>query len=930
MLPKVYDSKPVEKKWAKIWQDEKIFVPEIDDTKKPFVIVIPPPNITGALHMGHALNNVLQDVLIRYNRMNGLIAYWVPGTDHGGIATQNVMEKILKTEGNTKEVLGREKFLERMWQWYAECGTTILNQLKYLGCSIDTSKENIRFTLDEQRTQAVMKSFESLWKKGLIYRADRMINWCPRCGTALSDIEVEYEKEKSKLWYVHYPLEDGSRGITIATTRPETMLGDTAVAVHPEDEKYVNLIGKRVLLPLVKKIIPVIADEKVEKSFGTGALKITPGHDLVDFEIGLRQNLKVIQVISFEGKMINCPQEYAGKSVQFARQKVSEDLKNQGYLEKEEHYTHSVGKCYRCNQHIEPLISEQWFVRMKDLALPAIEAAEKESVKFSPSSWKKPFIEWLKNIQDWCISRQIWWGHRIPVWYCVDCNRDKLPLIGHACGAIGEGGNLPGITSWMLLPGNRKNAKPIVSLQKPSNCPDCGRKNLIQDPDVLDTWFSSALWPFSVFNWPQKTRELNYYYPTSVLVTGYEILYLWVARMVMSGFEHMGEIPFSRVYIHGMVRDKHGKKMSKSLGNVIDPLVIMEKYGTDAVRFSLISQAIGGKDIQFAEESIIGGRNFINKIYNVFRFIMMNLPDRGKKCTGKEHEVLKIPTELELSDRWILHRYFRTIKEAKFHFENYDLPSALKILYDFLWDEFCDWYVELSKPRLLTDEKEKVLSILLNIFTGVTKALHPFIPFVTEEIFGSLKNYVPCKIKTGRDTDRTKFLIQENFPFAEEKHLDETAAKEMEIIMGITRQIRTIRSQFEISPSKKINVIIISQDSHALDIVRKKYNYISILAKTGGLKVVSSAPKPKHSITALYGHFTVYVSMEGVVDLEKEKTRITKEHNKLLLELAHWEKKLGDSDFTQLAPQSEVVKIKERLEETRNKIQRLSSILNEL
>ncbi|MCK5107038.1 MAG: valine--tRNA ligase, partial [Elusimicrobiales bacterium] len=518
-------------------------------------------------------------------------------------------------EGKTKNDLGREKFIEKAWQWREECGDEILNQLKKLGCSLDISKENIRFTMDEQRAQAVFEAFKSLWDKKHIYRGERMINWCPRCGTALSDIEVEYEEEKSKLWHIHYPLENGERGLIVATTRPETMLGDTAVAVNPKDERYSNFIGKKLKLPLTDRIIPVISDSAVEKDFGSGAVKITPAHDINDFEMGKRHNLKNIRVISYEGRMINCPERYLNKSVQAARKTVLEDLKEFGFLDKEEHYKHSVSKCYRCNNAIEPLVSEQWFVRMKNMAAPAIKAAETEEIKFYPPSWKKPFINWLENIQDWCISRQIWWGHRIPVWYCEKCSASGLKF--------SEEGNLSRISF-------KNGAAPIVSFNKPDKCPQCSGQNLLQDPDVLDTWFSSALWPFSVFNWPEKSKDLDFYYPTSVLVTGYEILYLWVARMIMSGIEHMGKVPFPNVYIHGIVRDKHGKKMSKSLGNVIDPLVMMEKYGTDAVRFSLIFHAIGGKDIQFTEDIIVGGRNFINKLYNVSRFLMMSIKENEK------------------------------------------------------------------------------------------------------------------------------------------------------------------------------------------------------------------------------------------------------------------------------------------------------------
>ncbi|MDA8243785.1 MAG: valine--tRNA ligase, partial [Elusimicrobia bacterium] len=539
MLSKAYDPKPVEAKWADAWQKERLFISKPSAEKKPFVVVIPPPNITGALHIGHALNNTLQDVLIRYARMLGREAYWVPGTDHGGIATQNVMEKQLKAAGKTRHDLGREEFIKRTWAWYEECGGTILTQLRRLGCALDLDKSNVRFTMDKPRTAAVFETFRYMWEKGLVYRRERMINWCTRCGTALSDIEVEYEDEKSKLWHIKYAFEDGSGQVVVATTRPETLLGDSAVAVHPEDERYKGLVGKKLKLPLTDRLIPLVADDGVEKDFGTGAVKVTPAHDPLDFEIGERHKLEVLRVIDFEGRMTNCPAKYEGLSVQQARKEVAADLAAAGLLEKEEHYKHSVSKCSRCSSHIEPLVSEQWFVKMKDMAAPAIAAAEKDQVKFYPASWKKPFTQWLGNIQDWCISRQIWWGHRIPVWYCRSCSASGLKF--------DEKGQLSRVSF-------ADGAQPVVSQDKPSACPKCGGHDLLQDPDVLDTWFSSALWPFSVFGWPEKTKELGYYYPTSVLVTGYEILYLWVARMVMSGLEHMGRVPFSQVYVHGIVR----------------------------------------------------------------------------------------------------------------------------------------------------------------------------------------------------------------------------------------------------------------------------------------------------------------------------------------------------------------------------------------
>jgi len=896
MLSKVYDPKPVEAKWSEAWQKEKLFISEPSADKKPFVVVIPPPNITGALHIGHALNTTLQDVLIRYNRMQGREAYWVPGTDHGGIATQNVMEKMLKAEGKTRHDLGREEFLKRTWAWHGECGGTILGQLLKLGCALDFSKENVRFTMDKPRAAAVFEAFRSLWEKSLIYRSERMINWCTRCGTALSDIEVDHEDEKSKLWHIRYAFEDGSGSVTVATSRPETMLGDTAVAVHPEDGRYKGLAGKKLRLPLTDRLIPLVADEGVEKEFGTGAVKVTPAHDPLDFEIGQRHNLEVIRIISYEGKLFNCPPAYVGLSVQAARKAVVEALNAAGHLEKEEHYKHSVSKCSRCSSHIEPLVSEQWFVKMKGLAAPAIEAAEKEKVKFYPPSWKKPFTQWLGNIQDWCISRQIWWGHRIPVWYCRSCSGDGLKF------------DIKGELSRVSF---ADGALPVISQEKPSSCPKCGGHDLLQDSDVLDTWFSSALWPFSVFGWPEKTKELDYYYPTSVMVTGYEIIYLWVARMLMSGIEHLGRVPFEQVYVHGIVRDKHGKKMSKSLGNTIDPLLMMDKYGTDALRFTLMAQTMGGRDIPFSEESIVGGRNFVNKLYNVARFIQMYLPETPAPLNGE------LPREL--SDRWITERYAEALRKSKASMAEYDLPKAQDALYAFVWDEFCDWYLELAKPRLLGADKEKVLALMLKFFTGSLKALHPFMPYVTEELYASLKPYMK---KQGG------FLLKESWPEAPETGNSATAA--MQELMGVITQLRTARAQFEIPPGKTIKALAASGDEAALARLKDGASYVKLLAKVEELSIGRDLPKPPRSVSAISGPFTIYVPMDGAVDLEKEKGRLAKELEKARSDSEQSLQRLNDPAFVSRAPRAEIDKIKARSEEMSGKISRLTVILEEL
>lgn len=895
-LGKTYEPQQVELKWSELWQEKKLFSSKPDASKESFTIVIPPPNLTGALHIGHAFNNTLQDILIRYKRMTGFETYWVPGTDHGGIATQIVLEKNLKAEGKTKNDLGREKFIEMAWQWRDKCGDEILNQLKKLGCSIDISKENIRFTMDEQRAQSVFEAFKSLWDKKYIYRGERMINWCSRCGTALSDIEVEYEEEKSKLWHIHYPLENGEKGIIVATTRPETMLGDTAVAVNPKDERYSSFVGKKLKLPLTDRIIPIIADREVEKDFGTGAVKITPAHDINDFEMGKRHNLKNIRVISYEGRIINSPEKYLGKSVQAARKLIVEDLKELNLLDKEEHYKHSVSKCDRCNNYIEPLVSEQWFIRMDDLAKPAIKAAEDEEMKFYPPSWKKPFINWLGNIQDWCISRQIWWGHRIPVWYCEECSAKGLKF--------SEEGNLSRISF-------KNGAVPIVSFNKPAKCPQCLGQNLLQDPDVLDTWFSSALWPFSVFGWPKKSKSLDYYYPTSVLVTGYEILYLWVARMVMSGIEHMGKVPFPNVYIHGIVRDKHGKKMSKSLGNGIDPLIMMDKYGTDAVRFSLIFHAIGGKDIQFSEDIIIGGRNFINKLYNVSRFLMMSINENEKICaidTGN----------LKLADKWILHKYNKALSDVADSMDKFDVANALNAIYSFFWDDFCDWYIEIAKPRLETAERSRVLAILLHIFKGSLKAMHPFIPYVTEELFLNVKKYLP---------KQETFLIDNLIDKPDKQFINDASEKQMKSIMGIITQIRMLRAQFEISHAKKVNAIITSKNPVDLEKLRENAGYITLLAKIENLEIIENGKKPEMSASAISESFSIYIPMGGLIDIEKEKERLNKEYAKTDKELSTWTGKLKNENFIKFAPKAEIDKINQRKTDSLEKIEKLKILL---
>lgn len=903
MLDKAYDPKLVEEKLSQKWQEKgafKVVLPE-DRTKKTFVIVIPPPNITGALHVGHALNDTLQDALVRAQWMFGKSAYWVPGIDHGGIATQNVMEKALAKDRHIKrQDLGREKFIEELWKWYGECGYTILHQLKKLGTSLDLNPENIRFTMDKTRAGSVFAAFSKLWAKKYIYRGKRMINWCVRCSTALSDIEVEHTEHKGKLWHINYPFADGSGHITIATTRPETMLGDIAVAVNPKDERYKSVVGKELKLPLTDRTIKIIADSEVDISFGTGAVKITPAHDQADYEMGKRHNLEAIAVIADDGKMINVPEKYLGMDRAKARTEVAADLKEAGFLEKEEPYCNSVSTCYRCSQPIEPYISEQWFVKMDNLAKPAIEATKKGKVKLHPMSWEKPYLAWLENLEDWCISRQIWWGHRIPVWYCKKCSAKGL--------MFDVNGELSKVSF-------EDGAQPFVSEHKPEQCPGCKGHDFVQDPDVLDTWFSSALWPFSVFGWPEKTEELSYYYPTTVLVTGYEILYLWVARMVMMGLEFMNDIPFKDVYVHGIVRDKHGKKMSKSLGNVVNPLDLMDKYGTDALRFSLLAQAFPGKDIPFGEESIVGARNFCNKIHNAARFVHRQLP--------QEPKVLKLPAEFKhLSDRWILDRMACSVRDAKLDIDNYDVAGAAVGLYSFFWSMYCDWYIELAKLRL-EDEKEKdtVLAVLVHVLYNTLKALHPLMPFITEELASYFRPYLGLE---------GEFLMHEPYPLDTDGKYDEMAALAMDVIMGVTTEIRTVRSHFNIAPSVQINAIVSATAGETLKPLQNHPDYVKFLAKLNNLELGVDLEKPKHCATAVFRSLSIYIPLEGLIDFELEKERLNKEHAKIAKELETCKARLDDPKFVERAPKEQVDTVKARLNEASHKLEQLTKSIADL
>jgi valyl-tRNA synthetase len=854
MLDKAYEPKPVEDRWRKLWREKKAFHWEAGEGRDPFVIVIPPPNVTGALHIGHALNNTLQDVFVRYHRLAGRAACWVPGTDHGGIATQNVMEKQLKAEGGSRHALGREAFLERMKEWTRQCKSTILGQLERLGCALDWERES--FTMDEQRAKSVFAAFKQLWEKGLIYRGERMVNWCVRCGTALSDSEVEHEERKGSLWHIDY-----GQGIVVATTRPETMFGDTAVGVNPKDDRYKKLVGKKVRLPLTERDIPVIADDYIEAGFGSGALKVTPAHDVNDFELGLRHNLPVVKVIAPDGKLQNAP-GYDGLSREQARDKVVADLKEKGLIVKVEDHKNSVGCCYRCGSVIEPLLSLQWFVKMKPLAELALKAHDAGEFKLHPENWGNSYKKWLHDLRDWCVSRQIWWGHRIPVWY-------------------------------------KDGQEPKVSLESPG-------AGWTQDPDVLDTWFSSALWPFSVFGWPEQTKDLKFFYPTSVLITGYEILYLWVARMQMFGLQFLGKAPFSDALIHGIVRDKTGKKMSKSLGNVIDPLLMMDKYGTDAFRFSLLVQAHPGRDIPFAEESVTGSRNFANKLWNSTRFVMMYLPENP----SKPYKMADLShCCLELSDKWILAEYQAVIAEVRAKLEAWQPAAAADAIYGFLWDKFCAWYVELAKIRLQgieSDEKEAARAILVHVLTGTLKLLHPFMPFITEEVYAALKPY---------SGEKAEGILDSGLPNLEYDWSNDEAVAQMRGVMELVTSLRSLRSQLNVSPAVKITV-------HG---ETAQEGYVKQLA--GVEAFVKNGSRPAQSATAVAGGKTFYVPLAGLIDFAKERARLEKEAQKAEAEVAKIAQKAANPNFVARAPKEEVELAKQQHTAAEQRLARLKETL---
>ena len=855
-LEKNYNPAEIESRLYEKWENKKYFHAEVDRSKKPFTIVMPPPNITGQLHMGHALDNTLQDILIRFKRMQGYSALWVPGTDHASIATEaKVVEKIAK-EGLTKESLGREKFLDRVWDWKKEYGGRIVKQLKKIGSSADWDRE--RFTMDEGCNKAVKEVFVNLYNKGLIYRGERIINWCPCCLTSISDAEVEYEDQAGSFWHLRYPLSDGSGYIEMATTRPETMLGDTAVAGNPNDERYKDYVGKTVILPIVHREIPIIADEYVDMEFGTGVVKITPAHDPNDFEVGLRHHLPVINVLTEDAKIVDEYEKYAGLDRYEARKAIVADLEAEGALVKIEPHDHNVGTCYRCHTTVEPRVSKQWFVKMEELAGPAIKAVKSGKTRFVPEHFDKTYYHWLENIKDWCISRQLWWGHRIPAFYCDCCN------------------------------------EVVVTKENKAVCPKCG-KEMRQDPDTLDTWFSSALWPISTLGWPAKTEELDYFYPTSTLVTGYDIIFFWVIRMMFSGIEHTGKAPFNTILIHGLVRDSQGRKMSKSLGNGIDPLEVIDKYGADALRLTLITGNAPGNDMRFYWERVESSRNFANKVWNASRFIMMNLD----KAEVRDVDV----TELTDADKWILSKVNTLAKDVTDNMENYDLGVAVQKIYDFIWEEFCDWYIEMVKPRLWNDDdttKVAALYTLKTVLINSLKLLHPYMPFITEEIFCNLSDEESIMISKWPE-------YKEEWNFAKEE-------KAVETIKEAVRGIRNSRTGMNVPPSRKAKVFVVSDDEQVRDIFEKGKVFFTTLAYASEVVIQSDKSGiDEDAVAVLIPNATVYMPFSDLVDIDKEIERLKNEEKKLEGELKRVNGMLSNEKFISKAPEAKINEEKEKL-----------------
>ncbi|NSJ91496.1 valine--tRNA ligase [Coprococcus sp. MSK.21.13] len=873
-IAKTYDPKEFEERIYKMWEEGKYFTPEVDKDKKPYTIVMPPPNITGKLHLGHALDNSMQDFLIRVKRMQGYSTLWLPGQDHASIATEVKVENELLKTGLKKKEMGREAFLEKVWEWSDEYRERIRTQLKKMGVSADFTRES--FTMDENLDKAVRAVFVKLYEEGLIYRGNRIVNWCPKCMTALSDAEIEYEEQNGHFWHIKYPVVGSDEFLEIATTRPETMLGDTAVAVNPEDERYAHLVGKKLILPLVNREIPIVADDYVDVEFGTGAVKITPAHDPNDYQVGKRHNLPEIIIMNENGTINDLGGKYAGMDRYEARKAIVEDLKAEGYLVKIKEHVHNVSCHDRCGTIIEPMISKQWYVKMESLAKPAIDVVRNKDIEFVPERFDKIYFNWMENIQDWCISRQLWWGHRIPVWYCKDCG------------------------------------EMIVSTEDLTKCSKCGSSNLKQDDDVLDTWFSSALWPFSTLGWPDKTDDLEYFYPTDVLVTGYDIIFFWVARMIFSGLHSMKDIPFKTVLIHGIVRDSEGKKMSKSLGNGVDPLDIIDKYGADALRFMLITGNAPGNDIRFYEERVESARNFANKIWNASRYVMMNLDkdlmEKYKDCK-----------DYNIADKWILSRINEVTKEVTDNIDKFELGMASQKIYEFMWNEFCDWYIELSKPVLYgEDEKAKgvTFNVLFNVLTTGLKLLHPIMPFITEEIYTHIQ-------------DKEETITTSKWPEYKEELRDKSAEENMNYIIEAIKSLRNVRTEMNVPPSRKAKVMIYAVEG------KKAFEegtvYFEKLASASEVIFLNSKnDAPENAVSAVTKGGEMFMPLLDLVDLEKELERLNKEKQKLEKEIERVEKKLSNANFVNKAPEAVVneekakgEKYKEMLDAVLERIQSL-------
>ncbi len=868
-LAKQYNPAEVEDRTYKFWCDNKYFHAEVDKTKKPYTIVIPPPNITGQLHMGHALDNTLQDILIRWRRMQGYDALWLPGTDHASIATEAKIVEAMRKEGVTKEEIGRDEFLKRAWAWKDQYGSRIIEQLKKMGSSCDWDRE--RFTMDEGCSKAVKEVFVNLYNKGLIYQGKRMVNWCPHCRTTISDAEVEYEDQAGHFWHLRYPFKDGSGYVELATTRPETMLGDTAVAVNPNDERYKGIIGKTLILPIVHREIPVVADEYVDIEFGTGVVKITPAHDPNDYEVGLRHNLEIIDVMTDDGHIAEGWGKYSGMDRYECRKEIVKDLEAEGALIKIEDYSHNVGTCYRCHSTIEPRLSKQWFVKMEPLAKPAIDVVKNGEVKFVPERFSKIYYHWMENIKDWCISRQLWWGHRIPAYYCQDCG------------------------------------EVIVSKEDVKKCPKCGGNHIEQDPDTLDTWFSSALWPFSTLGWPDKTPELEYFYPTNTLVTGYDIIFFWVARMIFSAVEHTGKVPFDTVLIHGLVRDAQGRKMSKSLGNGIDPLEVIDEYGADALRFTLATGNSPGNDMRFSDDKVKASRNFANKLWNAARFVLMYL--------GDDYKFGGLPKELALEDKWIISKVNTLAKDVTANLEKFELGVAIQKLYDFIWDVFCDWYIEISKIRLQSGEgADTAKAVLVYVLTDILKLLHPFMPFITEEIYQA----IPHDTESIMISKWVEYDDALNFAAEEEQ---------VEKIMSAVRAIRNRRAEMNIPPSRKAAVFVETQDA---DTFNYGAEFIKRLAYAGDVTVAASFENLGNVVTIITESAKIYIPMGELVDFEAERKRLEKDLTAAQDKLDFINKKLSNPGFVNKAPENVVNKNREDAAKLEEKISGIKASLDSL